>query len=449
MYEPIRDYLEQDVNVLVSGERLLGEKCGCLYGSADSSQYSLLGGAVYKSCTPTSKDMVGLGSTAYYHRYPLYHSLRRLWEAPLRLAAHAVVAAAFLLPAVRTVVPWALPPLLEREAAEALRRQRIASQRPERVVAVACHPTLPVVAVVVDEARSDGGARVSVYDTTREAWICVLSHAFQRHVEDVAWHPGEEGLLAVACEGGVLLWCLQAPESQRGARSLSDTAEAIFYRVHRRTRTGCLAFSSTSGQYLACGSRGHTELCVLDIAQPPHSDDCELLRLSPSLSGGIEQLVFSDDDSFIVSLVTNAAALVLVSTEAQGRMVTPVDTPSCVTQVEKATGIGMNYFFLTTRGLEGVLVARINRHIGVEVVSLISTAVFRGSGGWCAASPAAGGGCGWRRRRGTCWCATTASRSSTSRSSPSASASWTSPDWRAAAGAGSALSWPLWNGTTR
>lgn len=417
-------------NAVLEDKRLLGEKDGRLYGSSEEAEYVACGGALYPPQQLANKAVVGWGygetgdadgQVALRRRATARGGPRGLLgclasvcvTAPRRVARLVLCTAAYLLPALRMAFPTAVPH-------PSLRRQLLAvtsSAAPERITAMAFHPYQMVVALAIDEGGADGSARVTVYDVMQNRVMVVLTHAFQRDVQSLAWKPWSRDVLAVGCRGGVLLWSVNgggwggadgtsaaalgardairrfgyenrhpaAPNSEAAKVCISakagESAFALFYRCSRGMPVTTMDFSKENGRYLACGSRWTAQLHVLDVSYGPQEAASALCRLVPSVEGGSELVVFSDDDSFVFSAVAGAPYMSFIRVNPFPYTSTTVAVPAPVLQMVEASGIGPNYYFLYTSGLEGVIVARVNGFIGVEVVSLVSTGICRGVGG--------------------------------------------------------------------
>lgn len=431
-------------SAVLSDRRLLGEKDGRLFGSSEQAEYVTRGGAVYACRAFANNSVVGWSGASAGNgngddsgrdddggdssrraalqrralrrggpRRVLAHVAGGCLVLPRHLARVALCTAAYLLPALRIAFPAAVP----RPALVGRGRRRWLlgatttttspshSSLPERVTAVAFHPYLMVFAMAIDEGGADGGARVVVYDPILDVIIAVLTHAFQRDVLSLAWKPWAKDVLAVGCRGGVLLWSVNggpgSPDTASAAlhsnghtttataaaakecisAQAAASAFALFYRCSPGLPVTTLAFCNGNGRYLACGSRWTARLHILDVSCGPQDKASLLCSLVPSVEGGCEQALFSDDDTFILSAVAGAPYLSFVRTGRFPFTSTTVATPGPVLKIARATGVGPNYFFLYTRGLEGVLLARVSAELGVQVVSLVSTAICRGVGG--------------------------------------------------------------------
>ncbi|TPP50148.1 Acetyltransferase (GNAT) family protein [Leishmania donovani] len=448
--------LLEDPQALIEDERVLGEKAGRLFGFRDFSAYATLGGAVYPllrcandgvvswgavhgvngssngsgstrttnsaSSLPaggdavlTSSSLHGQGevntrwwpslATATDARRRSRHGrrswLQQLWASAPHLIPHLahclVKAASFALPGLRSVFPTALP-----GARRLLLARRSRCGGPERVTGLSFHPSYMWLAVAVEEGGADASTRVVVYDVGEGRVMCVLTHAFQTKVSWLQWRPQSRDVLAVGCCGGVLLWRLfadssgsaaAAPWSAPKAFANADvSARALFYRARSGFTVTAGAFAHQDANTLACASVGDTRLVFLQLNEPPFQPQACGTVVVPSVDGGLGQVVFDDDDLFLLCTVCEHGSLALVrirpsptSASAASSVAAfqscVVPTPAPVDCVARATGLGPSLYFMSTARLEGVLLARINPFIGVEVVSMISTGLYRGVGG--------------------------------------------------------------------
>lgn len=313
----------------------------------------------------------------------------------------AATVAAFFLPSVRMLCPSALP-----DVSRLLEARQSSKGGPERVTAISFHPLYMWLAVAVDAGGADGSARVVVYNVAEETVACVLSHAFQKDVNWLQWKPYAVDVLAVGCRGGVLLWSIgggggaaaSAAADVGGFGQREATARALFYRTQRGFTVTGGAFSNRDGSMLACASMTDTQLHLLNVRQPPFSPQACVAVVVPTIDGGLHEVVFDDEDLFMVCAVCEHPSLALVrcAVPAAGSSATAgvaptvvggvhqstiVPIPAPVHRIARASGLGQSLFFLATKNLEGVLLARINPYLGVEVVSMISTGLYRGVGG--------------------------------------------------------------------
>lgn len=351
-----------------------------------------------------------------------------------RLLKGVVTMAALAFPSLRSLCPSALP-----DAADLLEARQSApfaassaggrSGGPERVTAVCFHPLYVWLAVAIDEGAADGTTRVVLYNAVEGRVACVLSHAFQKDVAWLQWKPFASNVLAVGCRGGVLLWgFVLASSAQAGpaasaapaaaaaeaaqnvlgnacgvfgasaAAQLEASARALFYRIRPGFQMTAGAFSHCDGSMLACASMTDTRLHLLNVRQPPFSPQATAAVVVPSIDGGIHEVLFDDDDLFLICAVcehpslalvrspgaagsTSASASYAANAESTSHHVTLVPIPAPVHCMARASGLGPSLYFLSTKGLEGVLLARINPFIGAEVISMISTGLYRGVGG--------------------------------------------------------------------
>ncbi|KPI87197.1 hypothetical protein ABL78_3713 [Leptomonas seymouri] len=455
MFEPLREILREDPQALIDDARVLGEKAGRLYGSRSAAAYAALGGATYRPLQCINEGVVGWGDDAsgdsnavsssspvsssldggsannsswmstvlslwgsahrsarccsrrpqqQRHRRPAsgLHLARELLSATPHILPHllhcALKVTAFAFPSVRMLCPSALP-----DASRLLDARQSCRGGPERVTALSFHPLYCWLAVAVDEGAADGTARVVLYDVAEEKVTCVLLHAFQKDVHWLQWKSYATDVLAVGCRGGVLLWSLTAAGAAKselvgcaghafGASSQwTSSARALFYRTCSGFTVTSAAFSNCDGSLLACASATDTRLHLLNVRQPPFSSLACVAVVVPSVDGGIHEVVFDDDDFFMICAICEHPSLALIrcaapsstpsSTAAAVHQSTVVQVPAPVHCIARASGLGLSLFFLSTKGLEGVLLARINPVIGVEVVAMISTGLYRGVGG--------------------------------------------------------------------
>ncbi|CAJ1014938.1 hypothetical protein Q4I30_000455 [Leishmania utingensis] len=456
MFEPLCELLVEDPQALIEDERVLGEKAGRLFGFRDFSAYAALGGAVYPplrcandgvvawdavhgmngsnngngrtratdSASSLSADGAAVLTSSSLHgqvemdtrwwsslataieahrraRPGCRSWLRQLCSsAPhlLPFLAHCLIkTVSFVLPGLRSIFPTALP-----SARLLLRARRSRCGGPERVTGLSFHSSYMWLAVAVEEGGADASTRVVVYDVGEERVICVLTHAFQKEVSWLQWRPQSRDVLAVGCCGGVLLWRLLAASSDRTAdaswsvaktlASADAAARVLFYPTSSGVTITAGAFAHQDANTLACASNADTRLFFLQLNEPPfHPQACGTVVV-PSVDGGLGQVVFDDNDLFLLCTVCEHGSLALVrirpspmsasgAASAAAFQSCVVPTPAPVDCVVRATGLGPSLYFLSTAGLEGVLLARINPFIGVEVVSMISTGLYRGVGG--------------------------------------------------------------------
>ncbi|KAG5483986.1 hypothetical protein LSCM1_05837 [Leishmania martiniquensis] len=456
MFEPLRELLLEDPQALVEDAGVLGEKAGRLFGFRDLSSYTALGGAVYpplrcandgvvtwgaacdmsdgsnssgatqaiNSASPLATDGAALLTSSSVHSRgetearrwsslatatdtrPRACHRRRPWLHRLCASAphliphllHCLIkTVSFALPSLRSAFPAALP-----AGERLLLARRSRRDGPERVTGLSFHPLHMWLAVAVEEGGADGSARVVVHDVGEGRVMCVLTHAFQVRVSWLQWKPQSRDVLAVGCYGGVLLWRLLAGSSDGAAeapwpalRALVNAdaaARALFYPTCRGFTVTAGAFAHRDASILACASVADTRLFLLQLSHPPFQPQACGTVVVPSVDGGLGQVLFDDDDLFLLCSVCEHGSLALVrirslptSTSAASSAATfqscVVPTPAPVDCVVRATGLGPSLYFMSTAGLEGVLLARISPFIGVEVVSMISTGLYRGVGG--------------------------------------------------------------------
>ncbi|RHW67231.1 nucleoporin 48 [Trypanosoma brucei equiperdum] len=377
MYQPLLEAPAGSPSAVV-GDRLIGEAAGSLFGGSDRAAFEAQGGAYYPPWRPANANVIsggryraaGSGIMATWQRWPLY----RLQTVLRPLTS--------LFPLLRVVFPFAVP-------GQDRCPQLCAAAFAERVTAISFHPVRMILAAAVNEGNDC--SRVVVYDVAEGREECVLTHAFQRQTCCLVWKPLSRDVLAVGCNGGVLLWSLTFNMSPAGQavlgngnlthRSVVNGTESsapycLFYRCAKNVVVTCIRFSCRDGRYLACGSAKHAALHFHDIRLQPSKS---LLLRNVSVEGATQDVLFADDDSFAIRLVCGTSVLVLLQFPSCTANVVPTAAP--VLGVTKARGLGPNYFFLHCHHVEGVFVAHINPFVGVHVIGLISTGIHRGVGG--------------------------------------------------------------------
>lgn len=444
MFEPLRHLLSENPQALVEDHRILGEKGGRLYGSRDAAAYAASGGVEYTPVQMAKSDVIDWGRGGRFSdsvktgraaagsldvspsraMQPLRSVLTRVADCllcsnhcrgsrgvSLSRLPHLLPSALYqvikgiasVLPVARVLFPRALPTTHRLQSGRLPYNSSShisSSNSPERVAAVAFHPVIPWIAVAVEEGGIEPSARVIVYDVMEETVVCVLTHAFQMEVEVLLWKPCSRDVLAVGCRGGILLWSLSAgrattqqhPGSDGGASSSSPAAYsadgaawALFYRVDRGLLITSAAFNHMDGGLLACGSTVDTRLHILDVRQSPHLPTATFGCIQASIDGGVEQVLFSIDDSFLLSAISDHASLVMTDLSKSGYQTTVVPTPAPVQQLIEASGFSSassSFYFVSFKRVEGLLLIRISPSIGIEVISTISTGIFRGVGGF-------------------------------------------------------------------
>ncbi|CCW66851.1 unnamed protein product [Phytomonas sp. Hart1] len=415
MFNPLEElFAAMDVTgatLVLEDPTILGEVGGVLYGDSQRDSYLRDGGALYPTPQLLNKMVVGYDNKAslgYHwrsqggsnHASPIKDLCL---YTPYRLLDTALRAAASVFPVLRVLFPSAVPrrsPLLLRSGAL---EDRAGIKSSEQITTLRFHPYLMILAIVLDEGGCDGSARVVIYDIAKNRHLAVLAHAFQKEVQTVAWKPLSKEVLAVGCRGGVLLWTLNGCIRAGGgganlngsggdgmpATSTHSTANAkgsvvphaLFYKCTQGITVTSMSFSSVDGRYMACGSCEHTHLKVLDTSYGPHEASSSVCYYIPSIDGGVESLIFADDDSYIISSVCEAPILCITNVRKSAFGTSWVSTPAPVNDIAKATGIGINYYFLCSHTMEGVLLAKVNTFVGIEVVSVISTSLSRNVGG--------------------------------------------------------------------
>lgn len=315
-------------------------------------------------------------------RYPRGRDFRRLlsrlfltghWKVR-EVANNTLRVTASLLPLIRLVYPSAVPrsvaqsSLLVGSSSSAnvghTMSSRFGNHSPEQVIAMCFHPCRPLLAVVVDEGGSGRHARVLIADIVNSSasgplsLSHVLTHAFQKGVEAVAWKPFSDDVLAVGCESGVLLWSLEAGEGTnfftgddgggkrlhprlekyalekpweecyptfRSSPSLSSSKPSSSPHLSRNAccvfypfcgvgvSVTSLAFSNQTGRFLACGSRFYCAFSLVDVTVPP-CDEHSSIKWTPSLDGGMESVEFAPrTDAFLLSLTCGHASVNVTS----------------------------------------------------------------------------------------------------------------------------------------
>lgn len=330
-----------------------------------------------------------------------------------------------ILPLVRLFYPSAVPKsvcrssLLISSSSDACtsRMGRPPFQRcgPERVTAMAFHPYRPLLAIAIDEGGSGSQARVQVVDVVKSSFAaplslsCVLTHAFQKRVEVLAWKPFSEDVLAVGCESGVLLWSLEAGEKVSSSSSqnvagggcapglekydverpfeerfptfrspASPSSSSVpldsstFSSRGRSSRSACcvfypfcspgipvtsLAFSNQTGRFLACGSRFYTLLSLVDVTAPP-CDEHRRIKWTPSLDGGSEGVQFAAmTDAFVLSLTCGHASVTVTPMRlpGSGRVGSAVDEDGGVCVVSSSKRIATPFPVVAAKPAMGVM----------------------------------------------------------------------------------------------
>lgn len=438
--------------VLVQDIQILGEIDGRLFSLHEEEEYAQRGGARYVGNVPITNKRVltmgldeqrnavhdevgrgqysaeaeeeGMSRNAGKCRHGSVReclsriSLLSRWGI-LQTADATLRVAASILPFLRLFYPSAVPKSVARSsllvssssANSYCGRVGYCPSRkcgPERVTAMAFHPYRPLLAIVVDEGGSCSQARVHVVDVVKSTFeaplslSCVLTHAFQKRVEAVAWKPFSDDVLAVGCESGVLLWSLEPEEgissfgkpngataehlpglekydaerpiteryptfrssssvslssgvaSQSSSSPLCSSSHAccVFYPFcSPGIPVTSLAFSSETGRFLACGSRFYCVLSLVDVTVAPYEEHRNI-KWTPSLDGGTEGLQFAPTgDEFLLSLTCGHASVTVTplrlpgSTSDGGDMVSVVSTskriatPFHVLVARPATGL--------------------------------------------------------------------------------------------------------------
>lgn len=382
MFEPLRDLQTAEKSVsntrcdgtpfFIDDGNVLGEVGGRLYSVHDKEEYIQRGGVAYPSFRVANVSVVNCLA-----RPTIRRTMHRLLETPLRLVQKSLHLATCVFPVLRIFIPTAVSkgkPSMQVAAA--------VHSGAERVVAIAFHPHRMVLAVAVHEGGySNDSCRVCVYDVVENRRRAVLTHAFQIGVAALQWKPFSRDVLAVGCRGGVLLWSLSSAPSDGPVGDWGEKAYSVFYRCLRNAPTTTMCFSCRDGKYVACGSTAHTRMHLLDASHGPQDPQSTVTTITPSVEGGIRDVVFADDDTYILSTVSTAASVCLIRMSTTNYSTVTVATPGPVEGITKAPGIGVNYYFMYTKGLEGVVLARGNAHVGLEIISLISTGLCRGVGG--------------------------------------------------------------------
>lgn len=359
--------------------------------------------------------------------------MRELANKTLRVAAS-------LLPLIRLVYPSAVPRSVAQSSLMVGSSSgakvghtvysRFRKRCPEQVTAMCLHPCLPLLAVAIDEGGSERHARVLVADIVNSSpsgplsVSHVLTHAFQKGVEAIAWKPYSDDVLAVGCESGVLLWSLEAgegtiffPGDDVGGRRLPPRLEKYelekpweeSYPTFRSSsplssskpsslhisRNACcvfypfcgtgvpvtsLSFSNQTGRFLACGSRFYCAFSLVDVTVPPCAEH-STVKWTPSLDGGMESLEFAPEtDLFLLSLTCGHASVNVTSLSLPGNRYTDSDPSSASTRVIHsskriatpfpvlaakpaigvASGEDIYYYFLQLAGVEGLVLARLD-----------------------------------------------------------------------------------------
>lgn len=457
MHEPIKDvWGAVDLpGVLMQDTQMLGEIHGRLFSMEEEHDYLRRGGARYAcgykianknvvmdiidqdASSSTSHGSSSVSASSSSSGGPSFPTalMGSWWKRSLEAIASVQRFSAFLLPMLRLGFPSAVP----RTACRPYRRLGGGSG-PERVTAMAFHPLLPLLAVAVEEGGiSDGQTRVLIMDVATVSdsepvrLSCVLTHAFQKRVEVLAWKPHSEDVLAVGCESGVLLWSLEAGSKHYAGnvfheeeiicshpkgdavRSLAMDTPSTFTSSmpssrdtrHERRLTSkdarCLfyaycgagfpvttiSFSPVTGRFLVCGSRFYTSLSLLDISVPPcAAPNGAAVTLTTTTEGGTERVSFADEDRYILSLTCGHPSLYVTPLSLQqgaqqvdGRSIR-IGTPFPVLDAQPASGVGPDHYFLNVARIEGLVLARVDlKDKCLAVLATISTSVERGIGG--------------------------------------------------------------------
>lgn len=421
MLEPLTDLL---VSASLPGSvledtQVMGEINARLLGSADREEYFQLGGAEYacggyqlcnngvvdvthsSSLPGNEEEGVALTPSFIVRARGCYRSVQSLMSKVKR-------GAAFLFPPLRLGLPQAVP------LSAALTSSRLSSG-PERAVAMAFHPSLPLLAVAVSEGAADGSTRVVIINVLADKdspLASVLTHAFQRNVSSVAWKPFSEDVLAVGCEGGVLVWSLTAgkdkgcllgeehrlsgnhPDGSAVPRRFDSSARAkkvidynsyeakcVYYSYPYNMRTipvTTMDFSHADGRLLLCGSQHHISLSLFDVSlSPTHSDSA--FHFCGSIEGGSEQVIFAEDDSYALSLTCGHASISLHRTQRS----TPsrdalFAIPFPALSIQHAKGCGYHHYFLQLAGFEGLMLVHVDTSKNqLRTLSIISTSLSR------------------------------------------------------------------------
>ncbi|KAK7197829.1 hypothetical protein NESM_000736200 [Novymonas esmeraldas] len=455
MFDPLRELLLDDPQALIADTHIVGEKAGRLFGSREQETYTALGGVVYPPLRGVREEVVAWGSASVAETcgdvtkdsadaatVPLaeggdaaaaaaaaltsssLHSLgdgeaswwdllavvadirsrsrrgvRRSWLHELSAAAPHILpdvarslvkSASLMLPGLRSVYPTAILGA-RRRLPSTMRSQRGC---PERVTGLCFHPVCMWLAVAVDEGGADATARVVVFDVADGRVVCVLTHSFQRDVSWLQWKPRSRDTIAVGCRGGVLLWSVRGGAAAATAATMTAAKAAthtLFYGIHKGFRVDAAAFAHRDANMLACISATDTRLFLLRLDAPPFAAQASGAVVVPSVDGGLGEVLFDDDDHFLLCTVRGHASLAMVRTQPPSSasaaeagaalLARVVPTPAPVGCIARATGLGPSVYFLSTAALEGVLVARVNPFVGIEVVAMISTGLHRGIGG--------------------------------------------------------------------
>lgn len=431
MLKPIEDLwnAERLPGVLLQDVLPIGELHARLFGEREEEEYLKRGGAVYAHGYKVANRNVvdGADSEAYKKSSSGVRGMwRDFWSRSRREVRRALEVAAFLIPPLRMGFPTAVP--RSARVPSLLGRERVSSG-PERVTAMAFHPVRPLLALAIDEGSEKGRTRVVIVDVRENsrdllARSTVLTHAFQKKVSVLEWKPHAEDVLAVGCEGGVLVWLLNADGDRKeeviihghhrgervasphlpspappgvssphtAPRSLSNGAMCLFYAYMSEVPVTTLSFSHKvprtpySGRFLCCGSRLCSTLTLVDInARPCDTGRCSM-TLAGGVDGGTEQVLFAEDNSYVLSFTCGHSSLSFVSlrldptVKAEGRV--RVSTPFPVLEGQPATGVGPHAYFLHVARVEGVVVGMLDvTRCEFQILSLISTGVVRGIGG--------------------------------------------------------------------
>lgn len=438
MQEPIKDLWKASPlpGVLLQDTTTIGELHGRLFSILDEKEYLKRGGAKYIcNYRLANRKLVLHSSSSPIPGGDIFSEAREQAEQVKRLhkrllckwravTTRILKVTSFLFPPFRLGVPSAVFPSLRASA------QRT---RGERVSAIVFHPFRPLLAVAIDEVGLSHYSRVLVFDVVEDhsgipmELCCVLTHAFQKDVRVLAWKLHSQDILAVGCEGGVLLWSLEPTRDENGdtpphsrwwegenpkplghprgeqARdsnffsTFSEKVSPKTSSLHDRNRSACcvfyahcdpsapittLAFSNATGQFLVAGSCFHCSQMIFDVSlQPCHPSSSR--KFTPSIDGGSERILFAADDSYVLSLTSGHASLTLTPIQEGELLVsTRIGTPFPILDAQPARGIGPAYYFFQVGCTEGIILARVDLPgKSVEIITLISTHVHRGIGG--------------------------------------------------------------------
>jgi hypothetical protein len=159
------------------------------------------------------------------------------WWSVRRLLSSLLYASGLRVPPIHRLVPRSLAP------------------RPHAMVrALAWHPRVPLLAIATVDAVLLFNAHTRLFEQFS------LAHEFQRNVLDLAWRPGADSALAVACGDGVALWHVEF-DTRSG---IVSTAWVRFLRAAGHEPVSSLAWAP-DGVLLASASPNDSSVVLWDV----------------------------------------------------------------------------------------------------------------------------------------------------------------------------------------